>query len=146
MKFVMPTLRRVVFDTNVLISAYLWPGIPRAALDIIRSGRSTLVSAQPAIEEFVRVLGYRKFGLSPQEIAPLVDDLMSISTIVHPRHTVDVVTRDPTDNLFLEIALQGKCSVLVSGDRHLLDLRRYRRIHIMTPATFVRSFRDIKGV
>ena len=79
---------------------------------------STLLSsAQPAIKEFVRALGYREFGLSPEEIAPLVDDLMSLATIVHPRHTVDVVTRDPTDNLFLEIAL---CSVLVSGDRHLL--------------------------
>ena len=73
----MPTLRRAVFDTNVLISAYLWPGIPRTALDMIRSGRSMLVSAQPAIKEFVRVLGYRKFGLSPEEIAPLL-------TILHP--------------------------------------------------------------
>jgi len=94
----------------------------------------------------VRVLGYQKFGLSPEEIAALVDDLMSLSTIVHPRHMVDVVTRDPTDNLFLEIALQGKCSVLVSGDRHLLELRRYRRIRIMTPATFVRSYIDIEGL
>ena len=102
-----------------------------------------LPSAQSAIEEFVRVLEYRKSGLSPEEIAPLVDDLMSFSTIVHPRHTVDVVTRDPTDNLFLEIALQGKCSVLVSGDRHLLDLRRYRRTRILTPATFVCSFSRI---
>lgn len=102
---------------------------------------STLLpSAQPAIEEFVRVLEYRKSGLYPEEIAPLVDDLMSLSTIVHPRHTVDVVTRDPTDNLFLEIALQGKCSVLVSGDHHLLDLRRYRRTRILTSAKFVRSF------
>jgi predicted nucleic acid-binding protein len=89
----MPTLRRAVFDTNVLISDYLWPGIPRMALDMIRSGRSMLVSAQPAIEEFVRVLGDRKFGLSLEEIAPLVKDLTSLSTIVHPRHTVDVATR-----------------------------------------------------
>ena len=140
MKFVIPTLRRVVFDTNVLISPYLWPGIPRTALDMARSGRIIPVSAQTAIEEFVRVLGYRKFRLSPEEIAPLVDDLMSLSTIVRPRHTVDVVTRDPTDNLFLEIALQGKCSVLVSGDRPLLDLHRYRRTRILTPATFARSF------
>ena len=88
----------------------------------------------------MRVLGYRKFGLSPGEIAPLVDDLMSLSTTVRPRHTVDVVTRDPTDNLFPEIAQQGKCSVLVSGDRHLLDLGRYRRTRILTPAAFVRSF------
>lgn len=140
MKFVMPILRRVVFDTNVLISAYLWPGIPRTALDMARSGRIILVSAQPESEEFVRVLGYRKFGLSPQEIEPLVDDLMSLSTIVHPRHTVDVVTPDPMDNLFLEIALQGKCSVLVSGDRDLLDLRRYRGTRILPPATLIRSF------
>lgn len=96
MKFVMPTLRRVVFDTNVLISAYPWPGTPRTALDMARSGRIILVSAQSAIEEFVRVLGYRKFGFSPEEIAPLVNDLMCLSTIVRPRHTVDVVTRDPT--------------------------------------------------
>ena len=109
------------------------------SLFLVDENSTLLPSAQPAIEEFVRVLAYRKFRLSPEEIAPLVDDLMSLSTIVHPRHTVGVVTRDPTDNLFLEIVLQGKCSVLVSGDRHLLDLRRYRRTHIMTPATFVRS-------
>lgn len=58
----------------------------------------------------MRVLGYRKFGLSPEEIEPLVDDLVSLSTIVRPRHTLRVVKRDPTDNLFLEIALQGKCT------------------------------------
>lgn len=126
----MATIRRAVFDTNVLISAYLWPGTPRSALDIVRGGRCALVS------------GYRKFGLSPEEIAPLVDDLVSLSTIVRPRHTVHVVTRDPTDNLFLEIALQGKCTALVSGDRHLLDLHRYRGVRILTPAEFVHSFRD----
>jgi len=63
----MATIRRAVFDTNVLISAYLWTGTPRTALDIVRSGRCTLVSARSAIEEFVRVLGYRKFDLSPEE-------------------------------------------------------------------------------
>ncbi len=137
----MATIRRAVFGTNVLISAYLWPGTPRSALDIIREGRCELVSAQPALEEFVRVLGYRKFGLSAEEIAPLVDDLTSLSVIVRARHTVNVVTRDPTDNLFLEIALQGNCTALVSGDRHPLAVHRYRRIRILTPAEFIRSFR-----
>lgn len=138
----MATIRRAVFDTNVLISAYLWTGTPRTALDIVRSGRCTLVSARSAIEEFVRVLGYRKFGLSPEEIGPLVDDLASLSTIVRPRHSVHVVTRDPTDNLFLEIALQGKCAALVSGDRHLLDLHRHSNVHILTPAEFIRAFQE----
>ena len=53
---------------------------PRQALEIVRSGRCALVSADAAIEEFVRVLGYRKFGLSPEEITPLVHDLLSLST------------------------------------------------------------------
>lgn len=136
----MATIRRVVFDTNVLISAYLWPGTPRTALDIVRSGQCTLVSALPALEEFVRVLGYSKFGLSPEEIAPLTDDLSALATLVCPRHTVRVITRDPTDNLFLDIALQGRCTVLVSGDRHLLELHRYRTVRMLTPAEFVRSF------
>jgi uncharacterized protein len=142
MKFGMATIRRAAFDTNVLISAYLWSGIPRRALDIIRSGRCVLISASPAIEEFVRVLGYRKFGFSPEEIEPLVEDLLSLAKMVCPEHAVDVVTRDPTDNIFFEIAMQGKCTALVSGDRHLLDIRRYRGIHVLTPMEFVRSYRD----
>lgn len=137
----MTGIRRAVFDTNVLISAYLWAGVPRRALDIIRNERCELVSAQLAIEEFVRVLGYRKFGLSAEQIEPLADDLTSLAVIVQPRHTVEVVTQDPSDNLFLEIALQGNCTALVSGDRHLLEVRQYRRILILSPTEFVRSFR-----
>jgi putative PIN family toxin of toxin-antitoxin system len=138
----MAGIRRAVFDTNVLISAYLWPGIPRQALDMVRNGHVELVSAQPAIEEFVRVLGYRKFGLAPSEILPLVNDLTSLVTMVHPRHAINVVTQDPTDNLFLEIAVQGKCTVLVSGDHHLLTIKRYRRIRILRSREFVHLFHE----
>ncbi|MBI5314780.1 MAG: hypothetical protein HZB34_02280 [Nitrospirae bacterium] len=81
---------------------------------MVRSGRCALVSADAAIEEFVRVLGYRKCGLSPEEIIPLVS----------PQHDVRVITQDIADNLFLSIALEGGCTVIVSGDHHLLDLRR----------------------
>ena len=138
----MATIRRAVFDTNVLISAYLWPGTPRKALDLVRSGRCTLVSAQPALEEFVRVLAYPKFGFSPEEITPLADDLAALTVMIRPGHALRIVTRDPTDNLFLEIALQGRCTEVVSGDRHLLDLHHYRSIRIVTPAEFVRSFQE----
>ena len=136
----MAPIQRAVFDTNILISAYLWPGTPRHALEIVRSGRCTFVSADAAIEEFVRVLGYRKFGLSPEEIAPLVHDLLSLSTLVSPKRDVRVITKDVTDNLFLSIALEGRCTIIVSGDHHLLDLRRYQQVRIVSAATFVRAF------
>jgi putative PIN family toxin of toxin-antitoxin system len=136
----MAPIRRAVFDTNILISAYLWPGTPRQALDIVRGGGCALVTADAAIEEFVRVLGYRKFGLSPNEIAPFVHDLQSLSTHVSPSRQVQVVIKDPSDNLFLSIAVEGRCTAVVSGDHHLLDLRRYQRIRIVTAADFVRAF------
>lgn len=100
------------------------------------------MSAPPAIEEFVRVLGYRKFGFSPEEIAPFVDDLASLVTLVRPGHAVRVAARDPTDNVFLAIALKGRCTALVSGDHHLLEFSRYRTIRILSPAEFVRSFQE----
>lgn len=106
----------------------------------MRSGRCALISADAAMREFVRVLGYRKFGLSPEEIAPLVHDLLSLSTLVHPKHDVHVITKDVTDNLFLSIALEGGCTTIVSGDHHLLDLRHYQQIRIVPAATFVRAF------
>ena len=139
MKSAMAPIRRAVIDTNIRISAYLWPGTPPQAREIVRSGRCVLVSADAAIEEFVRVLGYRKFGLSPEEITPLVHDLLSLVTLVSPQHDVRVITKDVADNLFLSIALEGGSTVIVSGDHHLLDLRRYQQVRIVSAAAFVRA-------
>ena len=138
----MASTRRAVFDTNILISAYLWPGTPREALEIVRGASCALVSAWPAVEEFVRVLGYQKFGLTAEEIEPFIGDLLSLVTLVQPRKDIHVVTRDPADNLFIAIALEGDCSVIVSGDHHLLDLRQYQGVRIMSAAEFVRAMRS----
>jgi len=136
----MSKVERAVFDTNILISAYLWPGTPRQALEFVRTGAVELVSATPAVEEFVRVLGYAKFRLSPKDIAPFVDDLLSLVELVLPA-TVDEVADDPTDNLFLGIAVKGNCQAIVSGDHHLLDLKQFRGIRIITAAEFVCTVR-----
>jgi putative PIN family toxin of toxin-antitoxin system len=74
--------RRVVFDTNVLISGYLWKGPPRRAIEKVRSGEWTLIVSKDTIDELIRVLGYNKFGLKPEEIEPIVRDLVEISEFV----------------------------------------------------------------
>ena len=86
------------------------------------------------------MLGYSKFGFSPEEIAPFVDDLLSITQLVVPP-TLDVVIADPSDNLFLGIAVKGSCQVVVSGDHHLLTLKRFRSIQIVTVSEFMRAMR-----
>jgi len=74
--------RRVVFDTNILVSGCLWKGPARRAVETVRSGDSILLMSSDAIEELIRVLAYDNFGLRPDEIQPIIDDLTSISEFV----------------------------------------------------------------
>ena len=98
---------RVVFDTNILISAYLWKGLPRKALELARSGQCQLVISNETLHEFVRVLAYPKFGLAPEEIAPIVNDLTSFALFVPVRSHITVIEADPTDNVFLGLAVDA---------------------------------------
>ena len=131
--------RRVVFDTNILISSYLWKGAPRRALDKVRTGPWVLLSSKDTVDEFIRVLAYEKFGLEPVEIEPLIADLRRISEFVQVRSKVQVIEEDSTDNIFLSLAVDGKANIIVSGDRHLLDLRAVRGIPILNVRSFLRG-------
>jgi len=125
-----------VFDTNVLISGYLWKGPPRRAIEKVRSGEWTLIVSKDTIDELIRVLAYNKFGLKPEEIEPIVRDLVEISEFVEVRSQLRIIQEDPTDNIFLNLAIDGPADVIVSGDHHLLDLSEFRGI----PITTVRKF------
>ena len=132
--------KRVVFDTNVLISGYLWKGVTRRALDLVRAeSQWTLLSSSDTINEFIRVLAYEKFGLTPLEIEPFVSDLQQRSRFVAVRSKLHIIQEDPTDNVFLNLAVDGKADMLVSGDRHLLDLRVFRGIPILNVRSFLRG-------
>ncbi len=128
--------RKVVFDTNILISGYLWKGSPRRAIDKIRRGEWIHLVSEETIEELIRVLAYAKFGLNPEEIEPIIRDIMAISEYVEVRSKIDLVKADPTDNIFLNLAIDGQADVIVSGDHHLLDLKEFSDI----PITSVRKF------
>ena len=128
--------RRVVFDTNVLISGYLWKGMARRALEKVRSREWALLISNDAIDELIRVLAYDKFGLKPEEIGPIVRDLTEISEFVEVRTQIQIIEDDPTDNIFLALAIDGGADVIVSGDHHLLDLEEFEGI----PITSIRKF------
>jgi len=131
--------RRVVFDTNILISGYLWKGAPRRALDRVRAGQWVLLSSKDTMAEFIRVLAYEKFGLEPAEIEPLIADLRRISEFVQVRSKVQVIEEDLTDNIFLNLAVDGKADIIVSGDRHLLRLKEYRGVLILPVSRFLQG-------
>jgi predicted nucleic acid-binding protein len=67
--------RRIVFNTNVLISGYLWKGPPRQAIEKVHDKEWTLLVAKDTLAELIRVLAYDKFSLSPEEIQPIIEDV-----------------------------------------------------------------------
>lgn len=134
---------KVVLDTDILISAFVFPGGPpedvfRAALE----GRVELVTSAPLLAEFGRVLS-SKFGWESSAAEEAVAQVVRIGTVVRPETTLAEIAEDPDDDRVLEAALEGRADVIVSGDRHLLRLRTWRGIKIVKAAAFLR---DLHGV
>lgn len=129
--------RRAVFDTNVLISGYLWKGLARRALERVRSGNWTLLVSKDAIDELIRVLAYNKFGLKPEEIEPLINDLTKITEFVEVRTKIQAIKDDPTDNIFLSLAVDRQAHLIVSGDHHLLNIKEFRGVPIIPGRKFL---------
>jgi putative PIN family toxin of toxin-antitoxin system len=132
--------RRVVFDTNTLVSALLLPtSIPRQALDhAFDHGR--VLTSLALLGELDRVLKYPK--LAPFITAAERSQFLGKLTLEGTLTTITVqltVVRDPKDNFVLELAVSGGANVIVSGDNDLITLGRYDGIPIRTPAQFLQE-------
>jgi uncharacterized protein len=129
--------RRVVFDTNILISGYLWKGSARKAIEKVRQKQWVHLISNETVNELIRVLAYSKFGLMPAEMEPIVRDLLNISEHVNVKSKLNIISADPTDNIFLNLALDGQAALIVSGDHHLLDIKRFQDISIISVRKFL---------
>ncbi|MBI5664135.1 MAG: putative toxin-antitoxin system toxin component, PIN family [Nitrospirae bacterium] len=130
-------MKRVVLDTNVTISAFFWKGPPRSVFDLARTGKITMLVSKDMEIEFIRVLGYSKFGVSPKEIVPFMKSLRSRAELVEVQTKLSIIQADPTDNVFLECAVDGKADYIISGDKHLLDMGTYSGIAILKAKDFL---------
>ena len=128
---------KVVFDTNILISGYLWAGRPRQAIRAVKSGAFELLYCRESIDELIRVLSM-KFGLGSEEIYAIVLDLQTTGKNITITSKEQPITDDPTDNLFINLAIDGNAKVIASGNSHLLRLKEYRGIEIITVYEFLR--------
>jgi putative PIN family toxin of toxin-antitoxin system len=130
---------RVVADTNVLVSALIFPGgAPEAFYRLALESRVELVTSQPLLTELGRVLT-EKFGWDAERTEEAVGQLIRIARVVAPRETISEIAADPADDRVLEAAAEVRADAVVSGDRHLLDLGSWRGIAILSPAAFLES-------
>ena len=131
---------RVVFDTNTLVSALLFEqSVPASAFFAARDEGVILLS-QATFTELSEVLGGSKFDryLTREEPEDFLVKLLEEATLVEIGETIQEC-RDPKDDKFLEVAVSGEASCLVTGDQDLLILNPFRGIPIMTPAQFLAS-------
>lgn len=129
---------RAVIDTNVLLSALLWGGTPRALLEQVRNGTVTLISSPALLAELARVLERPKFDVvllrSNTSRAQTLAEVRLLAGVVDPPPLAQPVCRDPDDDAVLALALAAQADLVISGDDDLLSLNPFEGIPILMPA------------
>jgi uncharacterized protein len=128
----------VVLDTNIYISATFWEGIPyRIVQRAIRQGIRAFIS-QDILDEIGKVLG-RDFGYSEKEVEQAISSFVLFTHRVEPKERISVIDEDPDDDRIVECALCAGASYIVNQDNHLLKLKEYRGVKILSPKQFLES-------
>ena len=129
---------QVVADTNIVISGLLWRGNPRQILDAARDGIIGLFTSATLLEEVEDVLSREKFAALLEAADATAHELVlgyaALATVIEVEKIEPVILADPDDDNVLACALTVQAEVIVSGDRHLLDLKQHHGIRILTAA------------
>lgn len=129
-------MKRVVLDTNIIISSVLG-----GALVLIQEKQDekkfTVVVTTDVISEYFEVLNRPKFNLKQETIDKITRYIYQFSEFVVPEEEIRFIEDDPKDDRFLEAAVSGKVDFIVSGDSHLLAIKQFRSIPIITGREFI---------
>ena len=131
-------LPRVVLDTNVVISAF-WGGIPGKTLQAWFEERYIFLISPPILSEYQAVL--KRLLPDSAETPRFLHAVYLKAVAVQPPNRLNVIQQDPADNRLLECAQAGKADYIVSGDQHLLRLKSFDRVRILTPRAFLEILR-----
>ena len=133
--------KKIVLDTNILISAFGWKGKPREIYEKVLEKEFELIISKKQIEELERVLNYPKFDFDEDKKARFLAILMETATIVETSDNLKIIEEDPDDNVILESAVESNVSFLVSGDPHLLEIKKFGEVEIISAAEFLEKIK-----
>ncbi len=127
---------KIVLDTNFLVSATQWDySVSHKLLEKLIRNNVDMFITKEILEEFAEVLK-RDFLYSEEETSNLIEIIIQLFIIVNPSKKIDIVKDDPDDNKILECALESGAEYIISYDKHLLRLKEYLGIKILTPEEF----------
>lgn len=130
---------RALLDTNVLVSGVFFGGTPARVVAAVAEGRVSLVLSLEILDEYRRVGREleRRYPKLRGTFEPIVALLVASATVVDAPSLPEPVSADPDDDKFLTAAGAAAAAVIVSGDRHLLEVAGWRGIRVLTPRQFV---------
>lgn len=128
---------KVVIDNNVLVSAFGWHGKPEEVVRLATTGRIENFTSTEMLSELTRVVGYPKLRFPESLQAEIIETVFTSSSLVNVSESLKVINSDISDNRVLECAVAACVDFIISGDKHLLDLKKFRDIEIVTPEDFL---------
>ena len=130
---------KAVIDTNVIVSAAKsTDGNPAQIFEMLLLEEITSYTTKNIIEEIKEVLARPRIKLNLLEQEFILSNYEKSSIKIETTSKFDIIKEDPDDNKFLECAVDAKAEYIISGDDHLLKLREFKGIKILTPAEFVK--------
>lgn len=135
---------RLVLDTNIIVSGLLWRGLPRRIMDQAFEGRGLLLfTTRNLLSELSDVLSRSKFHAALTAIGKPRDEVLldyaTLALLVRPARIPATILQDRTDDAVLACAAAAQADAIVSGDRHLRQLKEFRGIPILTAAELLKQ-------
>ena len=132
---------KVILDTNVLISGTFWTGNSFRILDLIDKNKLRNITSKEIIKEYYEVINsdeiIDKVEDKKLKMLKIAHKVINNSEIVVPSVKINIIKDDPDDNKILECAIAGNVDCIVSNDKHLLKLKEFKGIKILTPKEFL---------
>ena len=127
---------KVTVDTNFLISATQWDySVSHRLLLRLIEKDVKIYTTSEILNEFTEVLK-RDFKYNADEIIAIIGKMFSFVTLIIPKKQVNIIKNDPDDNKVIECALESNSKYIITYDKHLLNLKKYKAIDIITPEKF----------
>jgi putative PIN family toxin of toxin-antitoxin system len=131
---------KIILDTNVFVSGIFFSGPPYQILQAWRAGQITIVLSPEIFDEYQRVAGILAEQFPPIDLSALLNIVKNEAEFYDAPALPEPVCTDPNDDKFLACALAAKVTIIVSGDKHLLQVSGFQRIKSIKPREFVDKY------
>ena len=131
---------KIILDTNVFISGIFFTGPPSQILKAWKNSSLQIVLSQEILDEYQRVAEDLSSKFQTIDILPIIELVTIHGQFVDTQGFDLSVSEDPDDNKFIECAIASNCKIIISGDKHLLNVSGFRDTTVLKPRDFVDNY------